>query len=144
MSWIQHLEHDSQLLPTAPTVLLALLFLFLWLCSHHAQEALVHVGSGALAQVGQLGECGGDIFDISPYSSACITHFLGVPIPAPFPACTHPGDGILADPMEAELAEVEGRGVGLGAPLHDEVGDLWKWGVRRVGKGMAPGCPTPV
>lgn len=68
----------------------------------------------------------------------CITPFLRVPISAPFPACTHPGDGILADPMEAELAEVEGQGVGLGAPLHDEVGDLWKLGVGKVGEGMAP------
>lgn len=71
------------------------------------------------------------------------------PPPASYPHAPHPpnpathlGDVFLADPVEAEMTEIERSGAGLRPTCDDEVGDLWgwEWSLRAVtdGRGLPP------
>lgn len=122
---VQHLQHHAELLPTArtehggvPTVCRVLRRA----SAPYLQAALIHIGPRALAQVGQLGEHGREcVHDKSWWLLLLAPSYSQGPH-----TCTHLGDVILADPVEAELAEVEWPGAaGLRPPHDDEIGDLW-------------------
>ena len=61
------------------------------------------------------------------------------------PCATHLGDVFLADPVEAEMAEVERPAAGPRSPRDDEVGDLWGWkqSLRAGTEGRGPPSPAP-